>query len=800
MIWVKLTLYFDAMKQRVLILLAAIATFTIVSCNKETDNQVTEKPDAGKTEKPVVTDGLVDMTFTASLDATESKATLSGNTVSWQETDHVAVYDGTARRDFTVKSITAGKAVLQGKVKEGSTEFYAIYPYSAASETLPSAEGVLSYTFPSAQTGVVGGADASALVSLAKAPGSGNLAFKNVASLLKIHVEAGVERVRLSGKAGENIAGTSASKVAEKATEGTEPEIVLTPSGSAFEAGDYCIGLLPTNFTAGFSIVFEKTVSSAAKKAFVSTDTAVDFERNGGKSATTATASLDWIGFPIMNEAELRNFAAHTALFGTADTIELGADIALSSAWAPFDLSCTLDGKDHKVSGLKVDAAEKAGFVSTLNAGAVMKNIEFTADGEALVKLTGTSGAQSAGIVAVNNGTITNVINRVPVWHFGKCQAYVGGIAGLLDNGGIVSHCDNYGTLSTGDGTAAGIPDGSADTWLGGIVGKVDTGSGLVEYCTNYGTVTSGQGKTKAVAGIAALVKAGKVSHCTNEGTLAPDYTHDADLSSWISGIVGRAQNMNAEADLIIENCVNKADINCSITYVTGVAGIVGQCHNEAVGTLWINDCDNLGDITLDVPDLNKLRMGAGIIAYVNGVTGIKQNVNRGNITVNAKNANIACAGIAAWVDKAGQTNTNYNFGDIAYAQTGVSTPNDKCAGSPIVACLALAEETEATFSMKNDRALGSIKGTGRVGGIYAIARSSAKNMKLTVTDPYLGCTLSGYWGSEVIDGLTPTDDETAKPYYFSYRKSGNGNTYNTPTVKYISLATAEAEVVELRK
>ena len=77
---------------------------------------------------------LVEMTIEAS--QVDVKSTFSGKQIGWELDDKVAVYDGKAKREFSVTAVNDGKATLTGMVAAGATDFYAVFPYSAARDVL----------------------------------------------------------------------------------------------------------------------------------------------------------------------------------------------------------------------------------------------------------------------------------------------------------------------------------------------------------------------------------------------------------------------------------------------------------------------------------------------------------------------------------------------------------------------------------------------------------------------------------------------------------------------------------------
>ena len=113
------------MKKTFRFMLAAFAIVVAASCAQELDN-----PDAIPQEEVE----LVPMTISV---GGETKTTVGDDdkTINWCEDDVIAVFDKTGEpREFTIVEGTCnGKtATFEGLVAAGTTDFTAVYPYSAA--------------------------------------------------------------------------------------------------------------------------------------------------------------------------------------------------------------------------------------------------------------------------------------------------------------------------------------------------------------------------------------------------------------------------------------------------------------------------------------------------------------------------------------------------------------------------------------------------------------------------------------------------------------------------------------------
>ena len=118
---------------RIFFALAALSA--VFSCAKEEPASPVENGEKG----------LVPMTVSAGL---ETKTYVSGTDIIWEDTDDLAIFDGTAKRVFSISNISGTTADFSGEVADGSTEFYAAYPAASASAL---SAGVLTASLPSAQ-------------------------------------------------------------------------------------------------------------------------------------------------------------------------------------------------------------------------------------------------------------------------------------------------------------------------------------------------------------------------------------------------------------------------------------------------------------------------------------------------------------------------------------------------------------------------------------------------------------------------------------------------------------------------
>jgi hypothetical protein len=240
------------------LMVAAIA-IAVSSCSKEDDFvQLPEQQETVTNNDNE--DGLIDMVFgatTAGSKSTTRSALTESNTVVWDEGDKIAIFDGTAGREFTTSS-TGQYATFAGKAKKAS-KYYALYPYNS-SATME--DGVIrNVDLPATQTAVAG--SYSNNISVAYSADM-NLYFKNVVSLVKISINSdnADEICKISLNTSANLAGRMEIAfdenlnpyVSDIKQESTSVSLELA---SGFVKGaNYYMAVLPADLSDGFSVTF----------------------------------------------------------------------------------------------------------------------------------------------------------------------------------------------------------------------------------------------------------------------------------------------------------------------------------------------------------------------------------------------------------------------------------------------------------------------------------------------------------------------------------------------------------------
>ena len=625
--------------------MAALIIGALSSCDGKIDPLELELPPVSDSE----TQGsLVTMTFSAS----------KPEGVEWKAEDRVAIYDGVAKREFTVAQVKEdGKAVLEGQVVEGAEQFHAVWPYAYASEVLP-VEGKISVNIPAIQNVAENAvSDPDAVVCIGQIS-DGTITFESAVSHIKVNIPEGVASVCVKGLAYENIAGNAAS-------------VVLQPSGETFKAGQYRIAVIPQTFKVGYKVVYVKEGYQAVAR--VVPEHGAELVLAPGQiydiTENTVEDAFTWLANPIMTEAQLREYLANQQAYAS-EVAKLGADIALTGTWNPVELTGTLDGQGHVISGLNVTAGDDAGMFSVLTEDAALKNM--TVEGS--ISLEATKHPAQAGLVANLYGTMYKVESKVSVTASSqKGACYVGGLVGQLSEGSLIE-CENYGSISLQQTHGKG--------YVGGAVGVIYP-AGLVDKCVNMGTIVSGSSNADGIGGLTGLQQGGDVKGCVNQGKLV---VNAGRYSCHVGGIVGALYNYTSKLAKVSQ-CINKGEFEITAPSMQAVGGVVGGIVDGAgdvPSPVEVDGCTNNAPISVKV---GKTAGGSGLDGfYLGGVVGSIEALNE-SLLVNTVKKCRNTGNLYATLSSDAQSNNAIKTGGICGNTRGqVSVEgNENAAGSVIL-------------------------------------------------------------------------------------------------------------------
>ena len=208
---------------------------------------------------------LVHMTFTVSCE--DTKTTLnSDRSVSFASGDKIAIFSNGTRYEFSAES--AGHEVAFTGDIEPSGTYYAVYPYSATSNTSTVSEGTITgISVSSGSQGTGLGKFNSKQAVMVAVTNTDHLTFKHVMAFLRVTVPEGITDLKEivvfnRDNDSSNTAGaiTGTFNVTPSADDAPSIEVttanfqagLVGPSGSSnpMPAGDYYIPVLPAQLTA----------------------------------------------------------------------------------------------------------------------------------------------------------------------------------------------------------------------------------------------------------------------------------------------------------------------------------------------------------------------------------------------------------------------------------------------------------------------------------------------------------------------------------------------------------------------
>ena len=300
----------------------------------------------------------------------------------------------------------------------------------------------------------------------------------------------------------------------------------------------------------------------------------------------------------------------------------------LGAVTAPFgEFSGTFNGNGNDIQ-LKIDngTSSNTALFSTTTSSAVIKNLN--------VSGSVTGGANTAGFVGTNFGTIDNCTNNATIK---SSSGRAAGIAAYTRKGSKIVNCYNNKNIEANSTAITNKDDISKALGVGGIVGTVerfyknetnDEDVIKINNCHNNGSVhNTGTG----TGGIIGIVRSNNfnLNGCTNNGAI----TGDTMLAGGIVGLV----NFNT---VTITNCENKQNgIITSRYFVGGIAGAFGYTANMNSS---ITDSTNKGKIkATGIHTDNKSYRTGGITGMAFGTT-IKNCKNYGEVSANGYNGVIS--------------------------------------------------------------------------------------------------------------------------------------------------------------
>jgi len=233
----------------------------------------------------------------------------------------------------------------------------------------------------------------------------------------------------------------------------------------------------------------------------------------------------------------------------------------LGNQVAPFTGS--FDGAGYTISGLRINrpTVNEIGLFGLVNSGGTIQNLTVNLTDN----VNSSTGRNCGGLVGHLSGS-GSVINNCSVTGTGIISggSYIGGVAGLIDNGSSITGC--YASVNISGSNSTG--------GLVGLVGQSGNGNGSISNCYATGTVTGGGSN---IGGLVGQLYNGNLSNCYATNVVNGTGAGSTDV---VGGIVGRISTSGSR----IINCVA---LNSSVTAAYGtdvgrVVGIVAGANNTS--------------------------------------------------------------------------------------------------------------------------------------------------------------------------------------------------------------------------
>ena len=338
------------MRKDIFRIAAAVLSFAAVSCTNDMIDNGGEVNQDGNLVPMILTSGP------------SVRTSLNGSSVNWTADDVVAVYDrNNAANRFAALSVDGSNAVFEGMVAEGTTDFYAVYPYDKA---VKATDSEIIVTLPSDQTPAAGTFAEEHNISIAsgvKVPGEeevSGILFMNICGLVQFTVPerlAAVSEVSFTAN-DKDIAGnlTVSKSDVKSVVSVSDASRTITMKGS-FEAGSTFYFVVAPGQINGFSI---KVVA----------ENGAEFSKVSAKSITVdagAVKNLGVIDFKADPSAVASHIYPGGILSGTDVTLSLGLPAGMEEYVESLDATMK-DSDGNVVRTLQLSGAP-ASAALTLN-------------------------------------------------------------------------------------------------------------------------------------------------------------------------------------------------------------------------------------------------------------------------------------------------------------------------------------------------------------------------------------------------------------------------------------------------
>ena len=386
-------------------------------------------------------------------------------------------------------------------------------------------------------------------------------------------------------------------------------------------------------------------------------------------------------------------------LSGRADvTVRLTADLDMTGTkWVPigFGGACfsgIFDGCGHTISAVTIQKKWPGnyglfGYVTGAIQNVTVTGTIYNRSGEPHSAVGGIVGDLAGGVVRNCAADLVIDSNRRSLGFF------AGGIAGLLEKGGLVQNCRSSVRV---DNVLANF------LYLGGVAGAVM--DSRVERCTYTGAITvlGGEIYYIDVGGIAGNVQGrSSVTGCLNLGVLdASAYDFNC---ACIGGVIGRV-----EGPAVVRDCCNRGSVSGGERAVGGILGDFSLYDRVAEDACLLENCLNLGKV-VQSPDSCSASCGGIVGEIINKAVDrpvqVRNCVSLGELNCLGKDG--PAHPIAAYAEGAV---FEHNYFDQRLSVQGEGVPQEQvaqgCTARPVEKLLAELPELDSRYTIGPDGAL----------------------------------------------------------------------------------------------
>lgn len=587
---------------------AALCAAVLVSCTQKeiaVDTPVEEQSDVK----------LIPITITANFEGVKSDMVDAAWT--WKSGDKLAVYDGTAKQEFTLDESSAGTSVAKfmGSVTKGFTSLQAVFPYDKAGDSFGTP------LIPAEQSITDGTVDANAMIAVASegekvSDNEYNFYFTSGVSLLRFTPPSGATKVIFHAAAkGETLAGDS-------------PSVTVDLSNAAADGTKRFWAAVNPAKLSGIHVF---TLKNDGKYYRLGTEKEIDLSTPGkGKNLGSLAAGTEVA--VIETGDQLATYLNSTPALDAYIVKDL--DLTKQSITSCANFTKNFDGLWHSIGNWTSEGV--ALFTSTTSTATIQNLI---LDDSCLLNFPSTMVGSFGFVICSNNGKLINCVNEAKincsVSGSTNAEAHDAAIVGITNKGGVISGC-----INKGDITIALTPSTKATTYFGGVSGKINNAT--IENSTNHGniTITCNNTSTKNyyIGGVTGSTNSSsQTNYCENYGHITFN-TPDGAAAVTMAGVTSYTAGT-------ISHCRNEGNVTYSSdNHIKGtlLGGIAGYCAEA------INDCYNKGNISVDAIAFN------GRNPIGNYVIEVKD--SEGNVTTEAKAKSTVvaliggvCGGGAPW-------------------------------------------------------------------------------------------------------------------------------------------------------